>query len=84
MDTIEISTSVFRQNQKKFLDLAKQGVNVLISRGTDVFQISPVQKIWESDSDTLTMLNESRRQIKDGKYTACNTKDELQAFFDSL
>jgi hypothetical protein len=38
------SANDFRTNQKKYLDLVKQDIQVFLKRGSDIFSITPVSE----------------------------------------
>ena len=84
MDTIELTTTEFRQNQKKFLDLAAQGVSILICRGKELFMLSRVPVESRLDDDTLTRIERAREEFQAGETTTINDPAELQAFLESL
>ncbi len=84
MTTIEITTSQFRQNQKKYLDMVADGVQIILYRGKDLFRISTINKDSIFDVETQKDIVEARNQFKAGECTVCSTEEELKSFFNSL
>lgn len=84
METIELTTTEFRQNQKRFLDLASQGVSILICRGKELFMLNRVSVENRLDDDTVKRIKQAREEFHAGETTAVNTKQELQDFLNSL
>lgn len=84
MDTIELTTTEFRQNQKKFLDLAAQGVSILICRGKELFMLSRVSQENRLDEDTLRHIEQAREEFRKGETVSINGSTELNAFLESL
>jgi antitoxin (DNA-binding transcriptional repressor) of toxin-antitoxin stability system len=85
MQTIDITTTTFRQSQKKYLDMVRKGIKVLIHSGTDIFQIVPVEsKTWEPSEDTLKAMDQAREDYENGNYVSCSSKEELDALLEKL
>lgn len=84
METIELTTTEFRQNQKRFLDLAAQGVSILICRGKELFMLNRVSVENRLDEDTLKRIKQAREEFHAGETTAVNNEQELQDFLNSL
>ena len=84
VNTIEITSSEFRQNQKKFFDLAAKGTSVIIYRGKELFKISHLDKKKVFDDETMRQIEESRRQAARGEVTVCRTKEEIRKHLESL
>jgi len=84
MTTIEITTSQFRQNQKKYLDMVTEGGQIILYRGKDLFRISPVNKEAIFDADTEKDIEAARKEFQLGECTTCATEEELANFFESL
>lgn len=84
MDTIELTTTEFRQNQKHFLDLAAQGVSILICRGKELFMLSRVPVEHRLDKETQQRIAQAREEFKSGETTTVNNAQELKDFLDSL
>lgn len=84
MNAIELTTSDFRQNQKKFLDMASQGVSILIHRGKELFLLSRVPTESVLDKDTLRQIERARKQFENGETTSVNSREELTQLLNSL
>lgn len=84
MDTIELTTTEFRQNQKKFLDLAAQGVSILICRGKELFLLNRVSMESRLDDETQRKINQAREEFNTGETATINNPAELKTFLESL
>ncbi|MBQ9554824.1 MAG: hypothetical protein IJV05_01220 [Muribaculaceae bacterium] len=84
MDTIELTTTEFRQNQKHFLDLAAQGVSILICRGKELFMLNRVPVENRLDDETQKRIARAREEFRQGETTTVNTSQELKDFLESL
>jgi hypothetical protein len=84
METIELTTTEFRQNQKRFLDLAAQGVSILICRGKELFVLNRVPVENRLDEDTIKRIEKAREEFRAGETTTVNTAEELKDFLNSL
>ena len=84
MDTIELTTTEFRQNQNKFLDLASQGVSILICRGKELFMLSRVPVETRLDDDTMKRIEQAREEFKNGETISLNSSQDLNQFLNSL
>ena len=84
MDTIELPTTEFRQNQKKFLDMAAQGVSILICRGKELFVLNRVPVENRLDDETKKLIEQARLEFQAGETTTVNTAQELTHFLESL
>ncbi len=84
MDTIELTTTEFRQNQKKFLDLAAQGVSILICRGKELFLLNRVSIESRLDDETQRKINQAREEFNTGETATINNPAELKTFLESL
>jgi hypothetical protein len=84
METIELTTTEFRQNQKHFLDLAAQGVSILICRGKELFVLNRVPVENRLDDETMKRIQQAREEFRAGETTTVNTEEELKNFLDSL
>ena len=63
---IVISTRDFRANQTKFLDMARQGEDVILkSRSSGSFRLTPVREKAEEKRDLTEELVAALRQVKD-------------------
>ena len=84
MDTIELTTTEFRQNQKKFLDLAAQGVSILICRGKELFMLNRVSIESRLDDETQRKIAQAREEFSTGDTATIRSQQELEAFLESL
>lgn len=84
MDTIELTTTEFRQNQKHFLDLAAQGVSILICRGKELFMLNRVPVENRLDEETQKRIAQAREEFRNGETTTVKTSQELTDFLESL
>lgn len=84
MDTIELTTTEFRQNQKKFLDLAAQGVSILICRGKELFLLNRVSIESRLDEETQRKINQAREEFNTGETASIKGPAELKSFLESL
>ena len=84
MDTIELTTTEFRQNQKKFLDLAAQGVSILICRGKELFLLNRVSIESRLDDKTQRKITQAREEFNTGETATINNPAELKTFLESL
>lgn len=84
MDTIEITTSQFRQNQKEYLDKVAQGMQVILYRGKELFRITCVNKDVLFDENTMRQIEQGRKELNEGKCVRCSNKEELKDMLDSL
>lgn len=84
MTTIELTTTEFRQNQKKFLDLAANGVSIIICRGKELFMLNRVRPQQVLDDATMQKIATAREQFSKGETTSVSSREELSAFLNSL
>ena len=84
MRTIEITTTEFRQNQKKYLDEVAQGVQIILYRGKELFRISSIDKNVLFDEETQRQIEQGRKEWQEGKCVRCADSNELHSFLESL
>ena len=84
MNTIELTTTEFRQNQKKFLDMAAEGVSLVICRGKELFLLNRIRSEQLFDAETMSKIDEARKQFSRGETTPVNSREELSSFLNSL
>lgn len=84
MNTIELTTTEFRKEQKRWLDLAAQGKSILICRGKELFMLNKVPTSYRLDDETLQIVEEGRKEYNVGKTTSVNNAEELNSFLESL
>jgi hypothetical protein len=71
------SVNEFRVNQKKYLDLAKQDVQVFLKRGSDLFAVIPVQERHKVNFNPVWVehFKKAEQEIRSGKVTAIKSSD---------
>jgi len=71
------SANDFRVNQKKYLDLVKQDIQVFLKRGTDLFIITPVFEPQHVNVNPVWAdhIKKAKQEIKSGKVTAIKSED---------
>lgn len=82
-----ISTREFRSNQSKYLEMAAKGQGIILkTRSLGAFKITPITEddTLMSKEEFFRRVEEGRRQIADGKYTAVKGKEELDEFLEAL
>ena len=84
MSTIELTTSEFRQNQKKFLDMAAQGFSIIICRGKELFMLNRVRPEQVLDEETRQKIAIAREQFSRGETVSVANREELAEFLKSL
>jgi len=67
----------FRVNQKKYLDLVKQDIQVFLKRGSDLFSITPVleQQHVSINPVWVEHIEKAEQDIKSGNVTAIKSSD---------
>lgn len=86
MAVIQVSSREFRDKQASMFALADNGDQVVIRRrGKKSYMLTPV---YEDDfmlsPELEKRLEEGRKQYQDGNVITCSTKEELNAFLESL
>jgi len=71
------SANEFRVNQKRYLDLVKQDIQVFLKRGTDLFAITPVLERQQVNINPVWAehIGKARQDIKSGNVTAIKSDD---------
>jgi hypothetical protein len=71
------SANEFRTNQKKYLDLVKQDIQVFLKRGGDLFSITPVmeQQRVKVNPVWADHIKKAEEDIKCGNVTAVKSGD---------
>jgi len=74
---VVVSANDFRVNQKKYLDLVKQDIQVFLKRGKDLFVISPVleQQNIKYNPIWVERMKKAEEEVKTGKITTVKSKD---------
>lgn len=81
-----ISFTEFRNNLKKYADLAERE-KVIVSRGSGrAFYIVPVEQVEDSgySEDFIKGINQAEEQIRKGLSTKVHSKTELNRFLEDL
>jgi hypothetical protein len=84
MNTINLTTSEFRRNQKKFLDMAVEGYSIIIHKGKDMFVLNYLPVGENLDAETLASIEKARQQFRDRTTTVVNNKEELNQLLKSV
>ena len=71
------SANEFRVNQKKYLDLVKQDIQVLLKRGNDLFAITPALEQQHIDINPIWAehIKKAKQDVKSGNVTAIKSND---------
>jgi len=71
------SANDFRVNQKKYLDLVMQDVQVFLKRGSDLFVITPVSTQQRVNVNPVWAehIKKAEQEIKSGKVTTIKSGD---------
>ena len=85
MSVIEVTSREFRDNQKSYLERAKEGNTIILRKKTDSFVITHV----ESEEIRLSpemenKIERAKMQAKKGNIKRISGKEELTAYLDSL
>jgi hypothetical protein len=86
MAIIQTTSRQFRDKQKDFFDLVDKGEKVLIRRGKkQAYLLTPVddEDIYFTPA-MLDKINESIKQVQEGKVTKVATEEELNQFLENL
>lgn len=80
-----LSVRDFRNQLASSLDSVDSGEHVFIRRNNKLYMIVSV----EDDNSTITpelaaKIDKAREEYRQGNYISCSTKEELQAYLDSL
>jgi len=71
------SANDFRVNQKKYLDLVKQDIQVFLKRGADLFVITPVSEQQRVNINPVWAehVEKAKQDIQSGKVTTIKSGD---------
>jgi len=86
MAIIQTTSRQFRDKQKDFFDLVDKGEKVLIRRGKkQAYLLTPVddEDIYFTPA-MLDKIDESIKQVQEGKVTKVATEEELNQFLENL
>ena len=86
MAVLNFTSREFRSQQAHVFDLADKGEKIIIRRNRkQAYTLVPI------DDDDLTItpelqakIDKAREEYRQGNYISCSTKEELQAYLDSL
>lgn len=86
MAIVEITSRQFRERQKDFFEMADKGEKVVIRRGRkQAYVLTPVS---EDDlyftPELIQRIKDAQQEIREGKCTVLNSKEEIDAFFKNL
>ena len=86
MAVLEVTCRQFRDKQKTFFDLADEGKQIIIKRGSKQFySLTPLN---EDDlyftPEMISKIENAKKQIENGECTVIKSKDELRHYFDNL
>ena len=89
MQIIEVKGRDFRSHQKTYLDLSDKGTQVVIRRGINKrYVITPMAPADDCDHyftpEMRTRIDQSLKQVAEGKVTKPMNKKELLDFLDTL
>lgn len=86
MAIIETTSRQFRERQKDFFDMADKGQQVVIRRGRkQAYVLTPISgDDLYFTPEMIQRIKDAQQEINEGKCTVINSKEELDAFFDSL
>jgi hypothetical protein len=86
MAIIQTTSRQFRDKQKDFFDLADKGEKVIIRRGNkQAYLLTPVDdEDFYFTPAVLDKINESIKQVHEGKVTKVETQEELNQFFNNI
>ena len=80
-----LSVRDFRSNLSACLDRAKEGEQVVLRRGKDLFTLVsvPIEDVAESPA-LQTRIAKARQDILEGKGVQLNSKEDLVSYLESL
>jgi len=86
MAIIQTTSRQFREHQKDFFEMADRGEKVVIRRGRkQTYVLTPIS---EDDlyftPQMVQRIKDAQQEVKNGESTVLKTKEEIDAFFDSL
>lgn len=80
-----LSVRDYRNHLSAAFDRANNGETVLIRRRNKLYALTSIGNEDVSLSPKLQKrIKEARKFYKDGNFTSCKTKEELESFLDSL
>lgn len=80
-----LSVRDYRNNLAASFDRADKGETVLIRRKNQFYTLTSVgREDLMITPELQKRIDEARKAYKEGNYTSCRTKEELESFLDSL
>lgn len=80
-----VSSREFRDKQKTYFDSADNGEQIIIQRGKNKsYKLVPIAKddSLMTKDEFYAKIDRSLKQIKEGKFTRIETKDDLENFLN--
>jgi hypothetical protein len=76
---LEVTTRQFRDRQKEFLDLAREGMQIVIRRKTDAFVITPLETgdTYFSQS-AVARIKKSVKSAQEGNVKTLESNDDIR------
>lgn len=86
MNILEVNSREFRDKQKAYFDLVDKGQKVVIRRGSKKAYVLTL--VDDDDlyftTEMLKKIDFSMQEAKEGKSTKINSREDLNAFLESL
>ena len=86
MAIVETTSRQFRERQKDFFDMVDKGKKVVIRRGSKkAYVLTPISinDLYFSE-EMIQRIKDAEQEIKQGKGIIIKSKQDLDAYFDSL
>lgn len=86
MAIVETTSRQFRERQKDFFDMVDKGKKVVIRRGSKkAYVLTPISinDLYFSE-EMIQRIKDAEQEIKEGKGITIKSKEDLDAYFDSL
>ena len=86
MAIVETTSRQFRERQKDFFDMVDKGKKVVIRRGSkNAYLLTPIsQNDLYFSEEMIQRIKDAEQEIKEGKGITIKSKEDLDAYFDSL
>ena len=86
MAIVETTSRQFRERQKDFFDMVDKGKKVVIRRGSKhAYVLTPIsQNDLYFSEEMIQRIKDAKQEIKEGKGITIKSKEDLDAYFDSL
>ena len=82
-DMLVISSREFRDNQKKYFDLADQDEQVIVQRGKNKsYLLTPLTEIdrISTNPELIAKVQKAEKEFAEGKFISLNNKEEIKKF----